>query len=256
MTAPNFDLSGRVALVTGGSKGLGEAMARGLALAGADIVICSRHEEELQAALSRILEGTGRRGVYRVTDMTDREEVARLAEFALAEMGQVDILINNAGGNVPEELDSITDENWNSFLELNLSSCMALGRALVPQMKQRKWGRIIYISSIMALGSKEGRSIYSGTKAALIGMTLAQALELGPYGITVNCLAPGPFLTDLPASILTKEEQETFAQRTALKRWGDPAELAGPALLLASDAGSYITGETLVVDGGTMCGLL
>ena len=249
----DFNLQGRVALITGGSKGLGKAMARGFAQAGAGIVICSRHEAELRGALDEILDGTQSRGAYRVTDMTCRDEVRQLADFAIAEMGHVDILVNNAGGNVPEELDAITDENWDRWWELNLSSCMALGRALTPQMKQRGWGRIIYTSSIMALVSKEGRSIYSGTKAALIGMTRAQALELGPHGITVNCLAPGPFLTDLPASVLTEQEQEAFAQRTALKRWGDPTELAGPALLLASEAGRYITGTTLVVDGGTTC---
>ncbi len=253
MAIPSFDLSGRVALVTGGSKGLGKAMAMGFAQAGADIVICSRHEEELQAALLDIMEDSDSRGAYCVTDMTNRDDVRKLADFALTEMGHVDILVNNAGSNVPQELDAITDESWDRHLELNLSSCMALGRALVPHMKQRKWGRIIYISSIMALGSKAGRSVYSGTKAALVGMARAQALELGRFGITVNCLAPGPFFTDLPASILSEKEQQVFAERTAVKRWGDPKELAGPALLLASEAGSYITGETLVVDGGTVC---
>lgn len=248
-----FDLSGKVALVTGGSKGLGKAMARGFAEAGADIVICSRHEEELKPAMDEILAGTESRGVYFVTDMTDRDQVQKLADDALAEMGHVDILVNNAGSNVPEELDAITDENWDRIIELNLTSCVALGRALVPNMKERGWGRIIYISSIMGLASKAGRSAYSGTKSALIGIARANALELGTHGVTVNCLAPGPFLTDLPASVLSQEEQQNFAKRTAVGRWGDPRELAGPALLLASDAGSYITGETLVVDGGTLC---
>ena len=248
-----FDLSGRVALVTGGSKGLGKAMARVFAEAGADVVISSRHENELQAALKEITDGTGVRGEYIVADMTDRADSDRLAKEALAEMGHVDIIVNNAGSNAPEELDQTTDEGWDRIVELNLTSGMRLCRALVPQMKERKWGRMIHISSIMALGSKKGRGVYSGTKAALIGMTRAHALELGPFGITVNCLAPGPFLTDLPGSLLSDEEKANFASRTALGRWGDPRELAGPALLLASDAGSYITGETLVVDGGTLC---
>jgi len=130
---------------------------------------------------------------------------------------------------------------------------MELTRGLVPQMKERRWGRIIHISSIMGLASKEGRNSYSATKAALIGMAKASALDLGSFGITVNCLAPGPFLTDLPGSLLTDEQKAQFADRTALGRWGDPKELAGPALLLASEAGSYITGETIVVDGGTLC---
>jgi NAD(P)-dependent dehydrogenase (short-subunit alcohol dehydrogenase family) len=117
-------------------------------------------------------------------------------------------------------------------------------------MKSRRWGRIIHISSVMAYTSKEKRHSYSATKAGLLGMARAAALELGEFGITVNCIAPGPFLTDLPASILSKAEQQELAQRTALGRWGDPNELIGPALLLASDAGSYITGQSIVVDGG------
>jgi NAD(P)-dependent dehydrogenase (short-subunit alcohol dehydrogenase family) len=250
-----FDLSGHVALVTGGSKGLGKAMARGFAVAGADVMISSRHEEELKPALAEITDGTDVRGVYFVADMTDREQVNRLAREAADQLGHVDILVNNAGSTETAVVDEIVDEKWDRIVELNLSSCMALTRALVPQMKPRKWGRVIYISSIMALGSKEGRSVYSGTKSALVGMARAQALELGPFGITVNCIAPGPFLTDLPGSVLSDEEKATFAEKTALGRWGDPAELAGPALLLASEAGSYITGETLVVDGGTVCRL-
>lgn len=245
-----FDLTGRVALVTGGSKGLGKAMARAFALAGADVVISSRHEDELRAALADILAGTDRKGVYFVADMSRRPEADRLAKAALDAMGRVDILVNNAGTNKPQAIDAITDEVWDNVLEINLSSVMALTRALVPQMKQRRWGRIIHISSIMGTVSKEGRNIYSATKSALMGLARASALDLGPHGITVNCIAPGPFLTDLPASVLSDAEKKVFADRTALGRWGDPKELMGPALLLASDAGSYITGETLVVDGG------
>jgi len=248
-----FDLSGRVALVTGGSKGLGKAMARIFAEAGADVVISSRHENELQSALKEITAGTNARGKYIVADMTKRDDGDRLAKEALAAMGRIDIVVNNAGSNVPQELDKTTDDSWDQIVELNLTSGMRLCRALVPGMKERKWGRMIHISSIMGLASKKGRGVYSGTKAALIGMTRAHSLELGPYGITVNCIAPGPFLTDLPGSVLSAEEKAVFAGRTALGRWGDPKELGGPALLLASDAGSYITGTTLVVDGGTLC---
>lgn len=248
-----FDLSGKVALVTGGSKGLGKAMARGLAKAGADIVISSRSEDELKAALVEVLEGTESRGAWFVADMTDRDAVQQLAASATQKMGRIDILINNAGTNVPAPVDEISDEDWDRIIELNLSSCQALTRAVVPQMKQRKWGRIIHISSIMGLVSKEGRGAYSATKSALIGLARAGALDLGPSGITVNCIAPGPILTDLPATVLSQAEIDSFASRTALGRWGNPDELAGPALLLASDAGSYITGATLVVDGGTIC---
>jgi NAD(P)-dependent dehydrogenase (short-subunit alcohol dehydrogenase family) len=249
----SFDLTGRVALVTGGSKGLGLAMARGLARAGADIVISSRNEGELKSALATILDGTGRSGHQVVADMTDREDVARLAAEAQRRMGKVDILVNNAGGNQPQTIESIEDDVWDGVLELNLNSVVFLTRALVPGMKQRSWGRVINISSVMAFHSKEGRSAYSATKAALIGMTRTQALELGPFGVTANCIAPGLFLTDLPKSVLSPTELDSFAKRAAVGRWGDPDELVGPVLLLASDAGSYITGQALVVDGGFMC---
>ena len=175
-----------------------------------------------------------------------------MAASALEAFGRVDVLVNNAGSNIPQAVDEIDDAKWDQIVELNLTSCMRLTRALVPQMKSRNWGRVIHISSVMGLTSKPGRSAYSATKAALIGMARAMALDLGPFGITVNCLAPGPFLTDLPASVLSKTEQQTFADRTAVGRWADPRELAGPALLLASDAGSYITGTTISVDGGLL----
>lgn len=245
-----FDMSGRVALVTGGSKGLGKAMARGLAQAGADVFISSRNENELKAALEEILDGTGRRGGYLVADMTKREDVKKLGRTVLEKMGRVDVLINNAGVNIPQAIDGVTDEAWDQVLETNLTSVMALTRALVPQMRARKWGRIIHISSVMAFVSKEKRNAYSATKAALIGLTHASALELGQEGVTVNCIAPGPFLTDMPGKILSAQEKAEFAKTTALNRWADPAEMIGPALMLASDAGSYVTGQVLVVDGG------
>lgn len=129
---------------------------------------------------------------------------------------------------------------------------MRLTRALVQQMKDRRWGRIIHISSVLGLGGKEQRSAYCATKSALLGLARASALDLGPFNITVNCIAPGPFLTDLPGRILSDEQKQVFAETTALGRWGNPDELIGPALLLASDAGSDITGATLLVDGGAL----
>jgi gluconate 5-dehydrogenase len=247
-----FDLRGKVALVTGGSKGLGLAMARGFAEAGADIVISSRHANELEQAAARILDGTGVRARWFVADMTRRDDVAQLARSAVDAFGKVDVLVNNAGSNVPQAVEDMTDDKWDEIVELNLTSCMALSRALIPQMKSRKWGRIIQISSVMGLASKAGRGAYSATKSGLIGLSRAMALELGPHGITVNCIAPGPFLTDLPMSVLSKAEQAVFAERTALGRWGEPRELAGPALFLASEAGSYVTGTVLTVDGGAL----
>ena len=250
MNTKLFNLTGKVALITGGSKGLGKAMARGLAEAGADIIITSRHENELRPALDEILQGTGRKGRYIVADMSKRADVDRLARIALELTGRIDILVNNAGTNVPQPIDQIRDEDWNQIMDINLNSIMWLSRALVPQMKERRWGRIVHISSVMAFISKEGRNTYSATKAALIGLAKASALELGPYGVTVNCIAPGPFLTDLPLSILTQAERDEWSKMTAIGRWGNPDELVGPALLLASDAGSYVTGQVLLVDGG------
>ena len=247
-----FDSTGRVVLVTGGSKGLGLAMARGFAEAGADVVISSRHQDELDRALVEITDGLDVKGLAIESDMTSREDVKRLAETAVSEMGRVDVLINNAGSNVPEQIDSITDENWDRIIELNLTSCMALTRELVPGMKERGWGRVIHISSIMGLVSKEGRNAYSATKSALLGLTRASALDLGEHGITVNSICPGPFLTDLPMSVLSEEQIEFFATRTALGRWGECRELVGTALLLGTEAGSYITGTSITIDGGTV----
>lgn len=247
-----FDLSGRTALVTGGSKGLGRAIALGLARAGADVFLCSRHENELADAATDIQHQTGRRVEYLVADMARRDEVARLAEVAVTRLGKIDILINNAGSNLLAPIDQVPDEDWDYLLELNLSSCMALTRALVPGMKDRRWGRVIHVSSILGLASKEARNAYSATKTALIGLARASALDLGAFGITVNCIAPGLFATDLPRTTLTPDQWSTAAERTALGRWGQPEELVGPILLLASDAGSYITGSVLVVDGGIL----
>src|SRR4051812_45191911 len=166
MSANPFDLSGKVALITGGSKGLGKAMARGFAQAGANIVIASRNENELGPALEEILRGTQQKGAFVVTDMTKRAEVKHLAQTAGEKMSRVDILVNNAGSNIPQPLDQIKDADRDYILELNLSAIMVLTRALIPQMKERRWGRIIHLSSIMGLASKEGRGPYSATKSA------------------------------------------------------------------------------------------
>lgn len=250
MASPLFDLTGKRALVTGGSRGLGKAMARGFAECGADVMICSRKEEELKEAAAEIGKGLDVRVVHRVADMSDRESTDALAAAALEEFGAVDILVNNAGVNTPQPIDEIDDGDWDRVVEINLTSIMRLTRALVPAMKAQKWGRVIHISSVLGVGSKPARNAYSATKASLLGLAKASALDLGPWGITVNCIGPGPFLTDMPMSLLSEEEKKEFSDMTALGRWGQPPELAGPAIFLASDAGSYVTGEMLLVDGG------
>jgi NAD(P)-dependent dehydrogenase (short-subunit alcohol dehydrogenase family) len=256
MASTLFDLSGKCALVTGGSRGLGKAMARGFAEAGADVMISSRNADELRAAAAEIAEGLAVKVEWMAADMADRAQVRALAAEAEARLGRVDILVNNAGINHPQAIDEITDEVWDLNVEVDLTSVMGLTRALVPGMKARRWGRILHISSVLGVGGRLKRNVYCACKSALIGLARASALDLGPYGITVNCLCPGPFLTDMPGKLLNDEEKKYFADRTALKRWAAPRELVGPALMLASEAGSYITGEALVVDGGTAVNML
>ena len=250
-----FDLSGRTALITGGSKGLGKSMAMGFAEHGADVMICSRNASELETTAAEVRSATGRRIEFAVADLSRRQDIESLVSATNNKFAAIDIVVNNAGSNNPQQVDSINDDAWDEIIQLNLSSCMALTRSFVPGMKQRGWGRVIHISSIVAFAAAPARSVYAATKAGLIGMARAQALELGTSGITVNCIAPGPFLTDLPATKLTEEQRQVIGNRTALKRWGNTEELVGPALLLASDAGSYMTGCVIVVDGGILANL-
>lgn len=248
-----FDLTGRTALITGGSKGIGKAIARAYAENGADICITARNAAELDAAAEEIAQGLSVQVEARVCDMCDRRTVDAFVDDIMSVYPGIDILVNNAGTNKPQSLTETTDDVWDEVLELNFTSCMRLARRLVPAMIEKKWGRIIHLSSVMALASNPGRGLYSGTKAALIGMARAHALELGPHGITVNCICPGPILTDLPLSLLNEEQKQRFAERTALKRWGKTIDMVGPALLLGSDAGAYITGTAILADGGLIC---
>jgi 3-oxoacyl-[acyl-carrier protein] reductase len=248
-----FNLAGRTALVTGGSKGIGKAVARGLAECGASVAISARHEDELKKAKAEIADGLEVRVEHFVADMNDRSQVKQLAADVLARFGRCDVLFNNAGSNKPQPLVDTTEEAWDNIVELNLTSCMLLSRELAPAMIKNKWGRIIYTSSIMGLASNPARGCYSATKAALIGMARAQALELGPHNITVNCLAPGPVATDLPMSLLSPEQKKIFAERTAVKRWGQPLDMVGPVLMLATQAGAFVTGNVILADGGILC---
>lgn len=248
-----FSLKGRVALVTGGSKGIGKAVARGFAEAGAKVAISARTEADLKKAAAEIADGLETEVATFVVDMNDRGQVKKLAADVLSRFGRCDVVFSNAGSNRPQPLVETTESDWDYIVELNLTSCMLLSRELAPSMIVNKWGRIVYTSSIMGLASNPGRGCYSATKAALIGMARAQALELGPHGITVNCLAPGPVATDLPMSLLSPEQKKIFAERTAVKRWGQPIDMVGPVLMLASDAGAFITGNVILADGGILC---
>ena len=246
-----FDLNGKVALVTGGSKGIGRAMAHGLAEAGADIVINSRSRAEMDEAMSYILDGTGRQGHCVVADLFQREDTVRLAREALEAMGRVDIIVNNAGTNIVSPVDRIVDQDWDKLIELNLTAPMVLVRECADQMKERKWGRIVNISSIFGMCTKNERGGYSATKSALSGITRAIARDLAPWRITANAIAPGPISTPLTDRMVQGELREYF-NSMLLGRWGTPEDLIGPVLLLSSDAGSFITGTTLTVDGGWM----
>ena len=234
-TSKLFDLTGRVALVTGGSRGIGKAIARGFAGAGANVVIASRNDEELANAAAEIEQATGATVAHITTDMTRRADVSALAEKAIGAFGHVDILLNNAGGNKPQPIDQVADEVWDYFLELNLSGCMALARALVPQMKERRWGRIIYASSIFGFTSVAGRSLYCRPRApCLVGSR--------------KCRRPGPWHhRQLPGARTLRHGIDgcefqsggtrPFCQPDGVGTMGETGELVGPALLLASDAG-------------------
>jgi gluconate 5-dehydrogenase len=235
MFADRFSLAGRTALVTGGSRGIGAAIARGFIEAGAGVAVVSRTAADAGVAIT--------------ADLSRRDEARRAAHEALEALGGVDILVSNAGANVPQAVGEITDEAWDDVLGTHLSSAMALTRVLAPPMQERGWGRLIYTSSILGFQGRERRGAYSAAKGALIGMVRSLAVELGPRGVTANGIAPGPIATEASRR-LSQEEIEDAERRTALLRWAEPDELVGPALLLASDAGAYITGTTLVVDGG------
>ena len=241
-----FSLKGRTALVTGASKGIGRELARGLALAGADVVIASRSKAELDEALEYILDGTSSQGACIEADLSRREEAVRTAAEALEAFGRIDVLVSNAGRNLQEPIDQITYEAWDEVIGTHLTTGMILTRELVPQMKERGWGRLIYTASILGFQGLQAREAYSAAKAGVMGFCRSVANDVGPFGITANCIVPGAIATEA----IKKYGSGPAAARSPLERVAEPEELVGPLLLLASDAGSFITGTSLVVDGG------
>ena len=246
-----FDLTGRVALVTGGSKGLGEAMAEGLASAGADLILTSRNEAEGAAVAERLSREYGRRTLAVAADVTSEEAVQELMSRVMREFSRVDILVNNAGINIRGPIDELTLEQFQQVQDTNVKGVWLCSRAVVPQMKERKQGRIINVSSTLGLVGLANRTPYATSKGAVLLMTKALALELAPWNITVNAICPGPFLTPMNQPIADSEDaKRNIIGATALQRWGRMEEIQGACIYLASDASSYTTGSHLTVDGG------
>ncbi len=246
-----FDLSGRAAVVTGGSKGLGEAMAAGLASAGADVLITSRHGDEAQATAEKIAADYGGRAIAIAADVTKPEDADRVVDAALSEFGKLDILINNAGINIRGAIDELTYEQFREVQEVNVNGMWLCSRAVIPHLKKVKSGRIINMSSSLGLVGLANRTPYATSKGAVIQMTRALGLELASSDVRVNAICPGPFLTLMNVPIADTEEGKKFiVGATALERWGNLEEIQGAAIFLASDAASYMVGSLVTVDGG------
>ena len=249
-----FDLTGRVAIVTGASRGLGQTFARALARAGADLVITSRNVERLRP-FQREIEANGRRAVPIGLDVRDEDSIRLMADAAQDAYGRIDVLVNNAGCNVRKRAVDITWDEWNVVLDTNLRGAFFVAQAVARYMLPRGKGRIINIGSVTSVFGYAGLAPYGASRGGIRQLTMSLADDWGPHGITVNCLAPGWFQTD-QNKVLYDDAQwvDYLVDRIPLKRPGRPQDLEGAVIFLASDASTYITGQTLLVDGGISTG--
>ncbi|TCS82439.1 SDR family NAD(P)-dependent oxidoreductase [Tepidibacillus fermentans] len=245
-----FNLEGKVAVITGSGKGIGKAIALGLADAGADVVVVARTQSDIDQTVLEI-EQKGRKAIGISTDVKKKEEIERMVEQTLHTFGKIDILINNAGMNIRTPALEVSEEEWELIIQTNMKSVFLASQAVGKHMVEQKHGSIINISSVAGHVALRTGVAYAATKAGIIQMTKTLALEWGKYNVRVNAIAPWYFKTPLTEKLLTnKEYYDEVISRTPLRRVGDVKELVGPAVFLASDASSYVTGHTIFVDGG------
>jgi len=249
MSYAPLQLTGRVAFVTGGTSGIGRALALGLAEAGADVVPSSRRREQVDATAAEI-EARGRRTVRVASDVTDRPSLEAALAAVLKGLGRVDILVNCAGRTKRQPTLDLPEEDWNAIIETNLTGTLRACQVFGRHMLERGYGRIVNIASLSSYVALLEVTAYVASKAAVAGLTKSLAIEWGPRGVNVNAIAPGVFRTPLNTALLDSPRGQELLLRTPLKRFGKVEELAGAAVFLASEAASFVNGEVLVVDGG------